>query len=127
MDLFAAAEGISSGEVPREVWPGIIWDEAAEDMFDKIYRDWADHFPAIALEERARAQALQTSCWHVELHLLRSTIAREAAAALELFDAAEKRRMHTEWLLTYGAKLTDAIVRACKDPQLRSPDLGRRL
>jgi hypothetical protein len=61
MDLFAAAEGISSGEVPREVWPGIIWDEAAEDMFDKIYRDWADHFPAIALEERARAQALQTS------------------------------------------------------------------
>lgn len=127
MDLFAAADGIASGPVPREVWPGVIWDEACEDEFGKILLDWRTRFPKTALEERWAKQAEQSARWAVELDLLNRTIDREVQKAKALWEDADKRRLHTEWLRTYGATMTASIVGRVKNPGFRSPDLGRSL
>lgn len=127
MDLFAADAGISSGPVPRVVWPGVIWNEAAEDEFGAIVLEWKNRFPSTANEPRWLEQTMQSARWSVELGLLQATIRREAAKAAALWEAADKRRLHAEWLRTYGATMTASIVRAVKDPQLRSPNLGRSL
>lgn len=127
MDLFAAAEGVSSGEVPREIWPGIVWGDEAEKLFVDEVMEWTILFPKVALEPKMRKQVEDSARWAIELALLRSTIDREVEAAKRCYDAAEKRTLHTEWLRRYGAEMTATIVRSAKDPALRTPDLGRRL
>ncbi len=124
MDLFAAAEGMISGEVPREVYSGVIWDDAAEDEFGKMMTEWAARFPKVAGEPKTRAQVEQTARWQIELRLLQRAIASEVEAALCCADENAKRRLHTVWLRTYGAKLTDTIVRHVKDPALRDMNRG---
>lgn len=127
MELFVAAAGISSGLVPRDVWPGIVWGEDEEAEFGKMVLEWAKRFPKVADDPKARASTEQSARWAIELQLLRSTIAREAEAAAKLSYGHEKQAIHDRWLRTYGAELTSVLVRAVKDPALRSPDLGRRL
>lgn len=126
-DLFGAAAPEASGQVPREVFPGIVWDEKTEADYLKTVRQWAERFPAVAGEPKARAQVEQSTRHMLELELLNMTIDHEVARAEKLFDAADKRRLHTEWLRLYGARITDTIVRRVKDPGLRSPNLGRGL
>lgn len=126
-DLFGAAAPEASGEVPREVFPSIVWDEKTEASYLRSIREWAERFPAVALEPKARAQVEQTTRWHLELDLLNMTIEHEVARAKKLFDDVDKRKLHTEWLRSYGARITDTIVRRVKDPTLRSPNLGRGL
>lgn len=127
MDLFAASAGVSSGEVPREPFPGVVWDEAAEDEFGRLYLEWAERFPKTALEESWRNQTIQSCRWAVELRLLNETIDREVKRASALWEAADKRRLHTEWLRTYGADLTASIVGRVKSPGFVSPGMGRAL
>lgn len=127
MDMFAAAAGVVSGEVPRDVFPGIIWDESCEDEFGKAVLEWRERFPKVADDPKALASTIQTEIWAIELRLLRETIVREANEAAILSEPHAKHAIHTRWLHRYGAELTHVITRATRDPALRSPNLGKRL
>lgn len=107
---------LSSGEVPREPYDGILWDEAAEAEWRKDVDRWRERFPAVAADPAALEQAMSSARWHVELELITRAIRAEFAVAERTHDNHAKLALRERWRAQYGWQMTELLLRVAKDP-----------
>jgi hypothetical protein len=97
----------ASGLVPREIVPGIEWDEAAE-------RDYLAKLEVLKLR-MPEATAAQEAKWAVEGALCRRHISDEVGRANRCRSDTEKKNLYTRWIKLFGEKRAKALARMVKD------------
>lgn len=93
--MFSEATGISSGAVPREIAPGVIWDDAAERRFVEAVRH--DITFGIMGNARPRADAEKSAREMIEAGLHSQFISRELVKAQRCGSPDAKRALVAEW------------------------------
>lgn len=97
-----------SGEVPRTLVPGVVWDEAAEAHFRTYY--------ALVMERGGPEEfALRDAKWKVEIALHRAFIGQQMRAALGCKTTAEKRQLMSWWTNHFGAARAADLAKLARD------------
>lgn len=107
---------ISSGVVPRELMPGIVWDEAAESRFVSL----ADGILAKANQkvDGWHESALREARWVVESDLHRKFIKACVIDANSCTSVVEKKAVITSWRKRFGDERASRLQRIVRDEKL---------
>lgn len=113
---------ISSGIVPRELAPGVIWDEYAE----KEFREKAESllsrkktFVNIAYKDDVEQTAIREAVWAIEIRLHQIFIKKRIEEADRCFQPVEKRKLVERWSGLYGKPRTDSLLRMVRNNEFR--------
>lgn len=117
MDLFSGVTGVSSGDVPREIAAGVVWDDEAE----RCFVDMVKAMTTFGLMGRgySREDAERSARWAIEASLHRKAIKREIVAATRCRSPDQKREIAARWRRDLGQARADEIIRLMKDSHAR--------
>lgn len=108
---------ISSGLVPRELFPGIVWDDNAESRFVEC---------ATVLLRKANqkidgweASSLREARWMVETDLHRRFIKARVIEADSCSSDNAKKLLVRRWKEMYGVERSDRLVRIVRHGELK--------
>lgn len=100
-----------SGTIPRELAPGVVWDDAAEEAYQER---------AAIMQHDGRMpqeQAEQEARWAVELSLHHQFQTKQVARARACRTPQEKLALVAEWTEKYGKDRADRLISAVKGGQ----------
>lgn len=110
---------IPSGVVPRELVPGVVWDEVAEALYQEKVEALR---PRFVNEDQVQTEAR----WQVELVLHRRFLAEQMRAASNCFTAADKRRLYAWWQQRFGNERAQTLANYAKSDSLRKASVAWR-
>lgn len=115
---------ITSGTVPRELAPGVIWDQAAEKDFVEKYnalmtRKKPFSNVAITSDFDVEKTAIQEAVWSVEIRLHQIFIKRRIMEADTCRAPFEKKRLVEKWSGLYGKRVTERLLRMVRNHDFR--------
>lgn len=107
---------ISSGQVPRELIPGIVWDDAAESRFVLF----AEQILAKANQkiDGWRESCLREALWAVETDLHRKFIKARVMEANRCTSNQDKRAVIANWRSKFGDERASRLQRIVRDEKL---------
>lgn len=107
---------ISSGVVPRELIPGIVWDAAAESRFVSL----AEAILAKANQkvDGWHESSLREALWAVESDLHRKFIKARVLEANRCTRNEEKRAVIANWRGLFGDERASRLQRIVRDEKL---------
>lgn len=120
LSLFDSAATVPpSGEVPREVAPGVLWDAFAEAEYAATVEAMTQH--GLMGRGYRLDDAVRSARWAVEADLHRRCIRREIEIGeRSLYDPEAKRALVARWQQEYGALRADELVRLMKSETRRT-------
>ena len=103
--------------VPRQIAPGVIWDEAAEASFLNLRE---------LLIERGNDEvfAEREARWTTELVLHRRLVADQVRAAMACATPADKRALYGWWVKKLGQAQAERLAVFAKDEKMRARVIG---
>lgn len=119
----------SSGAVPREIMPGVIWDETAEKMFTDNLKSLMSRKPFSNLGVTPcfdfEKSAIQESIWMVEIKLHQLFIKRRFNEASSCYTPNAKKLLVERWSGLYGRSRTDRLIRMFRNVELKKTVLEK--
>lgn len=116
---FAPAPVVSSGPVPREIAPGVVWDEAAEAEFREAHASLRRSFDGKWMLPQFAPDVMREAIWAVEIRLHQRFVKARMQEANKVYDPAEKRALVARWLRDYGQARVDELTGLAKNAQFR--------
>ncbi len=120
---------LSSGDVPRELMPGIVWCEKAEAEFVQmatVYMSRANRFgdesdlPAEVLEA-----AVREARWAVEIRLHQRFVKARVLEAVHCVSPQQKRCLVDDWKRQFGDERASRLVSMVKSEKLKNTILEK--
>ncbi len=99
---------VKSGEVPRTLYPGVVWDSAAEDLYQANYERFT-------LRGMNHEQAEREARWAVEISLSRRHVGEQVRAAVACRTNADKRTLYRWWVQQFGKARADRLAACVKN------------
>lgn len=116
---FAPAPVVSSGPVPRELVPGVVWDDAAEADFRKAHEELRSRFGGKWAAPQFADDAVREARWAVEIRLHQRFIKARMEEASRVWEPDEKRALVARWRREYGNARADELVGLAKSDHFR--------
>ncbi len=112
-------DSLCSGDVPRELIPGIVWCEKAEAEFVERTKAFLRTSPLPA-SDALKECAMREARWAVEIRLHQRFTKARVQEADRCFSPADKRQLVTQWKKLYGEKRAFALVDIVKSDRLKA-------
>ena len=100
----------SSGDVPRELTPGVVWDRHAEKRFVQAVSEWRRGRIPLTDEDAEREAR-----WGIEASLYRRFWCRVMSEAKACRTDQEKREAYRRWVEKFGKQRADEIAAKARD------------
>lgn len=114
---------ISSGPVPRELMPGVVWCEKAEaefaEVFSGLMRKYQSASNAAFAHENPEDCATREARWVVEIKLHQRFMKARVQDAMRCVSPDAKRRLVADWKREYGVERTDRLIAIVKSDKLK--------
>ena len=119
----------SSGDVPRELLPGIVWCEKAEAEFVQMATEYLRKANRFGDESEPPAEvrdaALREARWAVEIRLHQRFVKARIQEAGRCVSPSQKRSLVDGWKRQYGDERTSRLVRMVKSENLKATILEK--
>lgn len=114
---------ISSGNVPRELMPGVVWCEKAEAEFAEVFaglmRKYESASKAAFAHEAPEECATREARWVVEIKLHQRFIKARVQDAMRCVSPDAKRQLVADWKRQFGVERTDRLIAIVKSDKLK--------
>jgi len=117
---------ISSGQVPRELAVGIVWDESAEKEFVDAYEDFVRRYERSDSPPEFYDFALREARWAVEIRLHQRFLQARLREGISC-PSDQRKKLVEKWTKLYGELRCQTIVRLLRDKDATKKILEWRL